>query len=276
MLTGKELYSRIDEIVERAYLGFMFMILGEDALTDEQKRQVEALGLIIGRKPLIELLYILIRNRPHEGYAKDATLNRLLDQISSTGILPVLNDAQQSTIDVAKTAMMDAIETTKQDIKKQIRQQVIEINRQHRQHVAVKRVENVSQIRDQKDDLKAKILKLVPAILISAQQAFERSFSSALTDTINDIVVDNATAESLFTGVPPGKTIVYKKVVSDDSLCQWCKKFYTHADGSPVLFTLAELQANGSNYGKRKSEWLPTLGKTHPRCRCQLFHRPLK
>lgn len=273
MLTGRELYTRIDDIVERAYLGFMFMLIGDDVMTDAQKRQVEALGLIIGRRPLIELLYVLIRNRPTEGYAKDSTLNQLLDSIASTGILPILNDAQQATLDTGKAAMMEAIESTKQEVKKRLRQEIIDANRQHRQHTAVRRVESVSQVRDQRETLRDKILKLIPAIVLSAQDAFERSFSSSLTDTVNDVAVDSATADSLFTGVPPKDVIVYKKVVNDDRLCRWCEKFYTNKDGSPVLYTLAELQANGSNYGKPKSEWKPVLGKTHPRCRCQLFHK---
>lgn len=273
MLTGKDLYARIDDIVERAYLGFAFMLVGQDLLTDEQKRQVEALGLIIGVKPLIELLYILVRNRPTEGYAKDATLNRLINQIAATGLLPIVNDAQQATLDVAKTAMMDAVESTKQELKKQLRQQVIEVNREHRQHVAVKRIENVSQVTERKDTLKSKLLKLLPGIMMATHDSFERSFSSALTDTVNDVAVDAATADSLFTGEPPGKTTVFKKVVDDGSLCRWCRKFYANEDGTPVLYTLEELQANGSNYGKPKSEWKPVLGKTHPRCRCQLFHR---
>lgn len=276
MLTSKDLYSRIDEIVERSYLGFMFMLAGEDFLSDAQKREVEALGLIVGRRPLIELLYILIRNRPHEGYANDATLSRLLDQIGSTGILPVLNDAQQATLDVGRSAMMEAVESTKAEIKKKIRQEVIEVNREHRQHVAVKRVENIHDVKERKVSLKDKLLKLIPLIMASAQDAFERSFVSALTDTVNDVAVDAATAESLFTGVPPKDVVVYKKVINDDRLCRWCNKFYQHADGTPIMYTLAELQANGSNYGKAKSEWKPTLGKTHPFCRCQLFHRTPK
>jgi len=273
MLTSKDLYKRIDEIVERAYLSFLFMLVGEDFLSDEQKRQVEALGLIVGRRPLIELLYILIRNRPTEGYAQDATLNRLLDQISSTGILPILNDAQQATLDTGRAAMIEAVESTKAEIKKRVRQEVIEANREHRQHVAVKRVESISDVKERRDTLRDKLLKLIPAIMASAQDAFERSFTSALTDTVNDVAVDSATAESLFTGIPPKDIVVYKKVVNDDRLCKWCNRFYQHADGSPILYTLAELQANGSNYGKPKSEWKPVLGKTHPFCRCQLFHK---
>ncbi len=272
MLTSRQLYTRINEIVERSYLGFFFMLLGEDVLSDDQKRKVESLGLIIGRRPLIELLYILIRNRPTEGYAKDATLNTLLDQVASTGVLPILNDAQQATLDVGKAAIMEAVESTKDLVKKQLRQEIVEANREYRQHVAVKRVENVPQVKQRENALKKRLLKLVPAIMVSAQEAFGRSFASALTDTVNDAAVDSATSDSLITGVPPKDIIVYKITVDDASRCTWCRKFYVNEDGSPKIYRLEDLQANGTNYGRPKSEWLPTVGKTHVRCRCMLFH----
>lgn len=274
MLATKELYSKIDQIVDHAYLGFLLMMLGSDSMTDEQKRQVEALGLIVGRKPLIELLYILMRGRPYAGYDPELTLNHLIDYVAQMGVLPIINDTHLATLDTGRASLLDAIETTKQEIKRQVRQQLIELNRLHRQDVAVKRIESASQVAGRKSDLKSKLLKLIPVILASAQDSFVRSFSSSLTDVINDIAVDNATAESLFTGVPPKDLVVYKKVINDASLCAWCRKFYRNPDGSPKLYTLAELQANGSNYGKPKREWKATIGKTHPRCRCELFHRP--
>lgn len=273
MLVGKDLYSKIDEIVERSYLSFAFMLIGADMLSEEQKKQVESLGLIVGRKPLIELLYMLIRNRPTEGYRKDATLSSLLDSIASMGILPVINDAQQATLDTGKASMHDAVENTKQEIRKKIRQQVVEMNKQHRQEVAVRRIDSAPQVKDRGDALRSKLLETIPALLLTAKEAFERSFSSSLTDFINDSVVDSATADSLFTGVSPKDVMVYKKVVDDASLCRWCRRLYSNADGSPRLFTLSELQSNGSNYGKKKSEWKATISKTHPRCRCLLFYR---
>ena len=118
MLTSRDLYARIDEIVDRAYLGFLFSMLGSDLLSDDQKRQVERMGLVVGTRPLIELLYILLRNRPIDGYPAHARVQHLLDQVSSTGLLPVLNDAQQATIDTGRAAMMEAIESTKAEVKK--------------------------------------------------------------------------------------------------------------------------------------------------------------
>jgi hypothetical protein len=150
---------------------------------------------------------------------------------------------------------------------------LVEVNREHRQHVAVHRVSNVHETKKQKHDMIQALLAFLPTILAAAKEVFERNISSAVTDTVNDAVVDSATDESLMTGVSPRNTIVFKKVVNDDSLCQWCRKFYLLPDGTPRLFRLEELQANGSNYGKKKTDWKPVLGKTHPRCRCQLFYR---
>lgn len=269
MLTSKEIYRNIDRIVDRAYLGFTILLLGVDVLTDEQKIEAEALGLIVGQRPLIELLYILVRNRPHEGYAKDTTLARLLDQLSP--LLPVISDAQQSTLDTAKASMLETITSTRDDLKKELKQRVVEANRVQRQNVAVNRVGNPAEVSKQKDSITSLLLGALPFMLMKTEDSFDRSFASGMTDFVNDAIVDSLTMESIMTGESTSSRLVYKVVKNDGHLCQWCEKFYVEASGEPKLYTLAELQANGSNYGKLKSEWLPVLGKTHPRCRCVLY-----
>ena len=46
--------------------------------------------------------------------------------------------------------------------------------------------------------------------------------------------------------------------------CNHCKRFYVDADGSPAVYRLSTILGNGSNYGKRQSDWLPVSGATHP------------
>ncbi len=270
MLTRRDLLNRIDEIVERSYLGFMFYLLGEDVLSDEQKRQVEGLGLIIGRRPLIELLYILVRNRPTEGYKKDATLNQLLDQIASTGILPVINDTHQATLDNGKASMFEAIESTKSELKKQVTQKINQINRQYKQDVAAAPMINLEEQRKKEQKYENMMLAAVAAAATGLHSNFVRAFTTSMTDIVNDSVVDNITQAAMLETKDPGKTLVYKEVVNDGRLCQWCDEFYVGRDGKPIIYTLQELQANGSNYGRPKSSWKPVLEATHPHCRCQL------
>lgn len=63
----------------------------------------------------------------------------------------------------------------------------------------------------------------------------------------------------------------FKLTVKDGRLCNYCEKLYNNPDGKPKIFTLQQLNNNGTNIGKNKSEYLPVVGATHPRCRCQLL-----
>ncbi len=63
---------------------------------------------------------------------------------------------------------------------------------------------------------------------------------------------------------------VYKDTYS--GACRYCIKLhFTSGIGSePILFTLDQLYANGTNIGKKKDDWLATVGPEHPFCRCHI------
>ena len=64
--------------------------------------------------------------------------------------------------------------------------------------------------------------------------------------------------------------IVYKVPIQDEKLCSHCRRAYLKSDGTPRLFRLSELAANGTNIGRKSNEWLPTLPQLHINCRCLL------
>lgn len=64
--------------------------------------------------------------------------------------------------------------------------------------------------------------------------------------------------------------IVYKVPIQDERLCSHCRRAYLKNDGTPRLFKLSELAANGTNIGRKSNEWLPTLQQLHINCRCLL------
>lgn len=68
-------------------------------------------------------------------------------------------------------------------------------------------------------------------------------------------------------------TMVFKRPAPN--ACNKCKQLYLESDGiTPKLFRITELQANGSNYGKKQADWKPTLGILHPNCMCPLSVMP--
>lgn len=60
--------------------------------------------------------------------------------------------------------------------------------------------------------------------------------------------------------------LVYKEVYS--KACRWCIKLYlTNGVGSqPKLFSLQELEANGTNVGLKVNDWKATVSPAHPHC----------
>lgn len=65
---------------------------------------------------------------------------------------------------------------------------------------------------------------------------------------------------------------VYKTVY--ELACRHCIRLYlTNGIGSqPILFTVAELVANGSNIGRKVADWKAVVESTHPFCRCNLSY----
>lgn len=56
--------------------------------------------------------------------------------------------------------------------------------------------------------------------------------------------------------------------------CKDCIGHYTVGGGVPRIFTMEEITANGSNIGRKRAEWKPTLGPIHPWCACELIEVP--
>lgn len=85
-------------------------------------------------------------------------------------------------------------------------------------------------------------------------------------------------ADAIIQGESPmsddkGETLVYKRPAPD--ACAKCKQLYLESNGiTPRVFKMAELLSNGTNYGKRQSDWVPTLGVVHPSCCCTLNIKP--
>lgn len=70
-----------------------------------------------------------------------------------------------------------------------------------------------------------------------------------------------------------GPSALVAKRTSPDA-CPTCTSLLTDDDGNPKIFTLSELRANGTNFGRKQKQWLPVIGPIHPRCGCVLIQVP--
>lgn len=78
-----------------------------------------------------------------------------------------------------------------------------------------------------------------------------------------------------------GRALAFEKEYGEDVLvwkqifngaCKICVKLYTElgSTSKPKIFKLSDLKKNGTNIGKKQSDWNPIIGATHPHCRCVL------
>ena len=58
--------------------------------------------------------------------------------------------------------------------------------------------------------------------------------------------------------------------------CDHCVRLHlTNGQGSrPRIFRIADLEANGSNVGRKANDWRAVVGPTHPWCECAMIHIP--
>ena len=94
---------------------------------------------------------------------------------------------------------------------------------------------------------------------------------------IADFVLHTAFDEgrSLNIGKTRGaQALVYKDVYA--GACKHCIKAYLTGGimSEPKIFKLDQLQANGTNVGRKVDEYLPVIGPLHPWCRCTLMRTP--
>lgn len=62
--------------------------------------------------------------------------------------------------------------------------------------------------------------------------------------------------------------------IPESNACADCKRLFLDEDGKPRIFTVAELAENGTNVGKPRADWLPSLFPVHSNCRCGTFAVP--
>lgn len=271
MLVPNNIYNLIDDIIERSYQGFTYSILGKDFLTKDQQTELEALGLLVGNRPLLELVYLLVKQRSEGRYQADVTLHHLLESIFATGVIAGLSDVARATIDNAEQAMGTVIERTKADVKTAIKYQVTQFNQAEQAHARQNGFTTIPARKEREESQLPLLLLAIGAAIAVSQKAFHRDFTTELTTLVNQAAIDSAVDKYSAFAVAAGEVYCMKKVTLDDRTSEHCKHYYLNRDGSPTIYKLSELIANGVNDLKNKKSWKAVACADHPRCRSQLI-----
>jgi len=119
---------------------------------------------------------------------------------------------------------------------------------------------------------KRKTLKGIVSDIGHEAQTWERDWGRIVDTEMNNIFQQGRS--QAIKEKSGADAIVFKDVY--DGACRHCiSKYLTNGIGSqPRLFKLADLEANGSNVGRKVADWQPTVNSMHPQCRCTLRELP--
>ena len=273
MIISKEQIERIKKIIENRYNYLIFKMAGPSELTDDQLKDLVEEGLIDSDDGglLKEAYYIgNVRGVSDPRTRSSIKLDDFKRQHKDKAI--PITDAQKFAIEHIERSGGNYISNLKSKAISNVESLINDNNLQYRNQILEEQVRPV--LTDAVEQNRT-IMQIAADLRDSTGDMFrdwKRVATTEMTNAMNLGELDGIVSRNK--GKPLNNVYVYKRVNHDDATCSYCKKAYLKPDGTPKVFTVEQLQENGSNYGLKAVDWKPTIGPLHPNCRCALVQLP--
>lgn len=267
MLTSDQLHN-ISELLQRQLLFFAGSTLGPQVLSDQDKALLVEHGVDVSKvydegKDLVNMNFHLgmLSNILGKEETKKLNYNQLYKYIQSGAYIP-LNKREQATIANIKMQSMSDIRANGSRIFQDINNVVgneLYTARANQEEFLREQIVHGTISRESRKSIASKIGRLTGD--------WSRNFTKSVQYISHTALNEGRAAMVHRRHGDNEKGRVYFLV--QPTACNTCRKAYLNGN-EPKLFTLRELEANGSNIGRKQADWLPTLGAMHPNCRCMV------
>lgn len=266
MVTGKATIELIREIIQKHYSRLVVSVLGHEALTEKEVKELTDAGVDTSNMDsLMSLVYYHnFINHPIDEVTP-TNVHDMKGQQSVTGLKP-----EGRAHDYTVENLNDKMKTHIQKLKVDVMTRVEGIIRDNNDSYKMDSLQNLDRT-DMLDELvkESTLGKLKQKLRDTSGDGTRDWTRIAVTEmsnaigiaSVDRIVSDNVNKEL-------DEVYVFRITVKDAKTCKWCRLFYNDTDGSPKLYKLSTLLNNGSNYGKKTDEWKSVIGATHPNERC--------
>jgi hypothetical protein len=265
MVTSKAIMEIIKKIIDSKYKALTISMVGRDAFSREELKEMEKQGIDTSNKTsLMELVYYHNFINKH-GTQGPNSVEDMENQQSNEQVKPQ-GDAHVYGVDHANEALKNSIEKLQQDVVSRL-VSLIQENNQNYKYNALQNLERTEEVDTLvKESTLSKLKQKLRDTSGDVNRDWLRVATTVMSDTIGNGSVDRIVTENRDRDA--GEVYVYRIVVQDAALCKYCRRFYLDEDGSPKVYKLSTILGNGTNYGKKKDSWLPVVGATHPNERC--------
>jgi len=265
MLSADELH-KILEILDRQFILFIGSTLGEQGLSDSDKQTLKEAGIDYKKlydesKDLAHLNFQLglLSNIIGDKAANKFDYKSLVKYIKEGNYIP-LNQTEKAVLQSIKMQSLADIRSAKgrifNDINNVVSNQLATERANQEEFIREKISEGVAKRKSRKE-----IAREIARLTGDWKRDFNKSVAYISHTAFNEGRA--AMIERRYGG--NDKARVWFKVQPD--ACVACKKAYLKPSDEPIVFTLQEIQANGTNIGKKQADWLPCQCM-HPFCRC--------
>lgn len=266
MVTNKTTIEKIREIIQKHYNRLMISVVGQEALSPKELKELQDLGVDTSNPDsLMSLVYHHnFINHPIDERSPKTVEDMRLQQ-ATAGLKPE-GTAHEYTLENINDKTKQYIEKLKLDVMTKLESIIRENNDSYKMNA----LQNLNR-EDTLDELmkESSLGKLKQKLRDTAGDGNRDWNRIAITEVSNALGI--ASVDRIVTdnrGEDLDGIYVFRITVKDAKTCKWCRRFYDDRDGSPKLYKLSTLLNNGSNYGRKTDGWKPVVGATHPNERC--------
>lgn len=270
MIFTRDQLEEILKIIDSNIIQYSVGILGTDILSKNDKNLLNNFGVNIDKLsqdfPEFVKMY-------HWGRLSQILGNLNASKVDYQNFIKYLKKGQfdpltsieRSMLDVSKQRTYSHIKKLGEDIKNNVNNTINNVEQINRPEYEKIIKESLNRgIQDRKS------LQQIVGDIGGQTQDWTRNLGRLVDTEFNNIFQEGRAR--IIKEKHGGDARVYKDVYND--ACRWCIKLYLikGLGSEPIIFTLDELISNGSNIGKKTSDWLATLYGIHPYCRCTLYY----
>jgi hypothetical protein len=266
MVTSKKVQEIIANIIKKHHLRLVIGFLGNKELSLVELALLEASGYDTSNK---DSLLSLVYNHVFATHNGDGTGPQSIGEMkvhqSVPGIKPV-GDAHDFAIEGLNDSAKACIEKLRVDTVTRIQNMVRDNNNDFRMDslLNMDRPDALDQVVRQSSV--GKLRQKLRDASGDGNRDWTRIATTEISNAIGLASADRIVTDNIKKDLE--EVYVYRIAVNDAATCKWCKRFYIDEDGSPAVYKLSTLMANGSNMGKQRDAWQPTVMSTHPSERC--------
>lgn len=268
--------QQIQNILQTVDMNTKFMaakVLGQDILTDQDKKDLKSWGFdlkeIQNKYPSFLQSYHwgMLSQLLGDAHAKKITYNQFQDYLERGQYQP-LTDIEKYAYEHAKKRTYGHIRNLGEGMKRDIANSIHKTEQEKRADY-----EKVIKEELEKGVVDRKSLQEIVSDLGHRTEDWGRNFGRIVDTEMNNIFQEGRAQQ--IKKQDGNDARVYKDVYP--GACRHCISSYTTSGvgSKPRIFKLEELQANGSNVGKKVADWKPVIESHHPHCRCTL-HKVIK